>query len=148
MFAQILASGLLLATVLALVSLNLLLVEGASEVYHNATLFAQAIAKGAGFGEGDFTTLQIVKNALAKMSSYYFGLAAALTIFGFALPSVVPLLLSSLASMIDLLFRIGWGFGFPPVVTPLFWTIIMLGATVLIRAFKNRFSHSVFSYPS
>jgi hypothetical protein len=145
-FVEILLNGLLLSAVFTVISLNLLFVDGASEVYHNATVFLNNQAKNMGFGEGDLKVLRIVKNALSWLSNYYFGLAVAFIILGLVLPSFVPLFITSLAWLMGGLLRAGPAFGFSAFATPVLWTVVIAALTLLIRAMKNRFSRSVFAY--
>ena len=144
-FVEILVNGLVLSAVLAVISLNLLLVDGASEVYHNATVFLNT-PKDTGFGEGDLKVFRIMKNALSWLSNYYFGLAVAFVILGSLLPSLVPLFLTSFAWLTEGLFKAGPAFGWSPLATPVLWTVIIAALTLLIRAMKKRFSRSVYTY--
>lgn len=144
-FVEVLVNGLLFSAVLAVISLNLLFVDGAFEVYHNATVFLKT-PKDTGFGEGDLKALRIVKNALSWLSNYYFGLAVVFVILGSVLSSLVPLFLTSFAWLSEALLRTGPAFGFSPFATPILWTVIIAALTLLIRAMKNRFSRSVFAY--
>jgi uncharacterized membrane protein len=143
---EILLNGLLLSAVLLVISLNLLFVEGASEVYHNASVFLNNSANKVGFGEGDLRVLRIVKNALSWLSNYYCGLAATFIILGLVLSSFLPLFLTSFAWVTEGLFKAGSLFGFSGFATPALWTVVIVALTVLIRAVKNRFSSKVFAY--
>jgi hypothetical protein len=142
---EILVNGLLLSAVLVVIALNLLLVDGASEVYHNATVFLNT-PKDRGFGEGDLKVFRIMKNALSSLSNYYFGLAIAFVILGSLLPLLVPLFLTSFAWLTEGMFKAGPAFGFSPIATPILWTVIIAAFTLLIRTMKNKFSRSVFAY--
>ena len=142
---EILVNGLVLSAVLVVICLNLLLVDGASDVYHNATVFLNT-PKDRGFGEGDLKVFRIMKNALSSLSNYYFGLAVAFVILGSLLPFLVPLFLTSFGWLTEGLFKAGSAFGWSPLATPLLWTMIIAALALLIRAMKNRFSRSVFTY--
>ena len=144
-FVEILANGLLLSAVLAVICLNLLFVDGGFEVYHNATVFLKA-PKDRGFGEGDLKAFGVMKNALSWLSNYYVGLAVVFIILGSLLPSLVPLFLTPFSWLIEGLFWAGPVFGFSPLGTVILWTMIIAALTLLIRAMKNRFSRSVFAY--
>lgn len=143
---ELLLNGLLLSAIFAVIALNLLFVDGASEAYHNATVFLNSSAKNTGFGEGDLRVLRIVKNALSWLSSYYFGLAVAFIILGLVLPSFVPMFLTSFAWLNEGLFKAGSVFGFSGYATPFLWVMVIVALTLLIRVMKNRFSRSVFAY--
>jgi len=146
-FLEILVNGLLLSAVLAIISLNLLIVDGAFEVYQNATVFLKS-PKDRGFGEGDLKVFRIMKNALSWLSSYYFGLAVVFVIVGALLSSLVPLFLTSFGWLSEGLFGMGMAFGFSPFTTVALWLVVIAALTLLIRAVKNRFSRSVFAYAS
>jgi hypothetical protein len=140
---EILVNGLLLSAVLAVISLNLLLVDGASEVYHNATVFLNT-PKDRGFGEGDLKVFRIMKNALSWLSNYYFGLAVAFIILGLVLPTFMSLFLTSFAWLTEGLLIAGSArSGFSVFATPLLWSVVVGVLTLLIRAMKNRFFRSV-----
>lgn len=148
-FFEILANGLLLSVVLAVISLNLLFVEGASDAYHNATVFLNSQTKNMGFGQGDLRVLRMVKNALSWLSNYYLGLAAAFIIFGLVLFSLASLFLASFTWVTEGLFKAASVFGpLSPLATALLWSAAITAMAVLVRAMKNRFLRSVFAYPA
>ena len=142
---EILVNGLLLSAVLAVISLNLLFMDGASEVYHNATVFLNT-PKDRGFGEGDLKVLRRVKNALSWLSNYYFALAVVFIILGLVLPTFVSLFLTSFAWLTEGLLIAGSArYGFSVFATAMLWSVVIGVLTLLIRAMKNRFFRSAFA---
>ena len=144
-FVEVLVNGLLLSAILAIICLNLLFVDGAFEVYHDASVFLKA-SKDRGFGEGDLKAFGVMKNALSRLSNYYVGLAVVFVVVGALLSSLVPLFLTSFSWLTEGLFGAGPAFGFSPLGTVMLWMLVIVALTLLIRAMKNRFSRSVFAY--
>jgi hypothetical protein len=146
LFMEIVATGLLLSLIIIVVSLNLLVVEGAFDVYQSAKTFITAFQRGTGLGEGDLRVLRIVKKALPRISNYYFGLAIGFAIFGLALPYTTPSLSWAFLQLMGFIFRGGTAMGFPPFTVPFVWTLSILAIIIFIRKIKSRFSKAIFAH--
>ena len=100
---EILASGLILSVLTLVISLNLIVIEEAPEVYTNSSTFIKAIRSGTSLATGDLKALRLIKNLAAKLSKYYLGLAIFLVTSSVALPYIwiaVPWLFSQLIDLI------------------------------------------------
>lgn len=145
LFMEIVATGLLLSLVIFVVCLNLLVVEGAFDVYQTGKTFVAAFQRGTGLGEGDLKVYRIVRNALPRISNYCFGLAIGFALFGLALPYIAPSLSWGFFQLMNLVFRGGVAMGFSPFATPLLWTVSIVAIVILIRRIKSRFSETIFA---
>lgn len=145
LFMEIVATGLLLSLIIIVVSLNLLVVEGAFEIYQSAKTFITAFQKGVCLGEGDLRVFGIVKRALPRISNYYFGLGIGFALFGLVLPYVTPSLSWAFVQFMDLVFRGGISMGYAPFTVPLVWTLSILTITIFVRRIKGRFSKTIFA---
>lgn len=88
--AKIIEAGLLLASLIFVICAALMMLEGVFEIYSNANVFAGAVKKGAGLGEGDLTVLSIVRETLPKLKMYYLALAIVFFASSVMLPYVLP----------------------------------------------------------
>jgi len=77
----VLETGLLLSLILLLISLNFMLIDVASETYHDAKLFINAIQAEISLGVGDLKVLQILKRTMPKLANYYLFLSVFFFIF-------------------------------------------------------------------
>ena len=145
LFMEVIAAGLLLSLVVIVVSLNLLVVEGAFDIYQSAKAFTKAFQKGAGLGEGDLKVFRIVKKSLPRLSNYYFGLATGFALLGLALPYAAPSLVWASVQFMGLIFSGGAAMGFPPFTVPLLWMLSVIVIVIFIRRIKSRFSRAIFA---
>jgi hypothetical protein len=144
---EIVATGLLLSLVVIVISLNLLVVEGAFDIYQSAKAFTKAFQKGAGLGEGDLKVFRIVKKALPRLSNYYFGLATGFALLGLTLPYAAPSLVWASVQFMSLIFSGGAVIGFAPFTVPLLWMLSIVAIVIFIRRIKSRFSRAIFAQP-
>lgn len=142
---EIIATGLLLSLVVIVVSLNLLVVEGAFDIYQSAKAFTKAFQKGAGLGEGDLKVFRIVEKALPRLSNYYFGLATGFALLGLVLPYAAPSLVWASVQFMGLIFSGGAAMGFAPFTVPLLWMLSIVVIVIFIRRIKSRFSKAIFA---
>jgi uncharacterized membrane protein len=142
---EIVATGLLLSLVVIVVSLNLLVVEGAFDIYQSAKTFTRAFQKGAGLGEGDLKVFRIVEKALPRLSYYYFGLAIGFALLGLVLPYAAPSLSWAFVQFTGLIFTGGTAMGFAPFTVPLLWMLSIVAIIIFIRRIKSRFSKAIFA---
>jgi hypothetical protein len=146
LFIEVVATGLLLSLVIIVVSLNLLVVEGAFDVYQSCKTFTRALQKGTSLGEGDLKVFRIVKRAMPRISRYYFGLSIGFALFGVALPYAAPLLSWVFVQLMGLVFAGGTAMEFAPFTVPLLWTGGTVIIVIFIRRIKSRFSKAIFTY--
>lgn len=85
---RMLASGLILSILAIIISLNLIVVEEAPEVYMNSNTFIKAVQNSANFAYGDLKALQILEKLTPKLSNYYLGLAIFLIASSIVLPRI------------------------------------------------------------
>lgn len=144
-FLQILAAGLLLNLVIVVVSVNLLVIEGAFEVYQNGSIFVKAFQRQTALGEGDVRVSNLLNKSMVRLSNYYLGLAI---IFGL-LALVLQYTLSSISwafeHFMDLVFQVGIALGYPPYTVPLVWTMIVVAITFLVRKINNKFLKVIYT---
>jgi hypothetical protein len=138
-FLQILAAGLLLNLVIVVISVNLLVIDGAFEVYQNSTVFIKAFQKQTALGEGDIQICNLLNKSAVRLSSYYLGLAIVFGFVTFLLPYALPPASWVFVRLMDLVFQVGIAMGYPPFTVPLVWTLIVVAITVLVRRINNRF---------
>jgi hypothetical protein len=144
-FMEILVAGLLLNLIVVIISINLLAVDGAFEVYENCSTFINAFRREIQLGEGDVRVLHIVKKALSRMSIYYFGLAIFFVFSGFTLQyATLPVYWAFTHSM-NLIFQAGTAVGYPPYTVPLFWIMLIAVVTFFIRRIKKEFLKVIYA---
>jgi len=100
---KMLASGLILSVLAIIVSLNLIVIEEAPELYMNSTLFIGAVQNGTNLANGDLKALQLIRSLAPKLSNYYLGIAIFLITSSIALPYIwtaVPWLFRQLIDLI------------------------------------------------
>jgi hypothetical protein len=144
-FMEILAAGLLLNLIVVIISINLLVVDGVFEVYQNGGIFISAFRREIRVGEGDVRVLQIVKKALSRISTYYFGLAIFFAIFGFTLQYTILPVYCAFSGAMDLIFQVDTAMGYPPYTIPLFWMMIIVVITFFVRKIKKEFLKAIYT---
>ena len=82
------AAGFLLSTFIIIITLNIIVIEEAPEVYMNSRLFVKAVQNKRNLAEGDVKALNLVRKLAPKISNYYLGISAILIITSVALPYV------------------------------------------------------------
>jgi hypothetical protein len=92
-FMKVLEAGLLLGLVMFLLSLGLLMVSEATEIYSTAGTLVKAAQTKRLFGRGDIKILSIVRRSLGRMSVYYFLLSIAFVGLFFTMPMVFPMIM-------------------------------------------------------
>lgn len=85
---KMVAAGFLLSTFIIIITLNIIVIEEAPEVYMNSRLFVKAVQNKRNLAEGDVKALNLVRKLAPKISNYYLGISAILIITSVALPYV------------------------------------------------------------
>jgi hypothetical protein len=140
LFFWVFSTGLLLTTLIVVVSVNLLVVDGFSEVYQDASVFVVALRRRANFGIGDLRVLSGVKKALLRISNYYFGLAVIFCFSALIWQWIAPLFLLSFAQLIEFVFKGGLLMGvWPPYTVSLVWALVVVVATISVKRVYSKF---------
>ena len=85
---KMVTAGFLLSTFIMIITLNIIVIEEAPEVYINSKLFIKAVQNKSNFAEGDVKALNLVRKLASKISNYYLGISAILIVTSVALPYV------------------------------------------------------------
>ena len=149
LFIKILQSGILLTVIVLIVCLNLIVMEEASDVYSNASLFVKAIQDDDDMGEGDLRIFEIIKNALPKISNYYLLLAIMFLLSAMILPYVMPSTIRVFAHFLGLIVEGGALTGFlAPLTAVLLFSISTVIAQITVRKVRARFSKYLLQSPT
>ena len=132
---KILQSSLLLSLILLIICLNLMLVDVASDIYHNAKIFTRAIRTETSFGVGDLNILQMLKKAMPKLSNYYLSLSILFLLSATTLNYVWSSLLWFLASSIGLMIGVSTPTSFMSYLVAVFIFAVVIGV-IQILAWK------------
>jgi len=68
---KVVTAGFLLSTFIMIITLNIIVIEEAPEVYINSKLFIKAVQNKSNFAEGDVKALNLVRKLASKISNYY-----------------------------------------------------------------------------
>jgi hypothetical protein len=139
--AGILESGILLSLVVLGLSVSLMMLGEAFEMFHNANVFTKAVRNNISFGKGDFDVLSILKSVLPKLSAYYLLLAIGFFACGATLSYTMPQALLLFAQLFGVSLEVASrGIG---LVAPWFIVFILvfvaLLAQIALGDLKNRF---------
>ena len=85
---KMVTAGFLLSTFIMIITLNIIVIEEAPEVYINSKLFIKAVQNKSNFAEGDVKALNLVRKLASKITNYYLGISAILIVTSVALPYV------------------------------------------------------------
>jgi small-conductance mechanosensitive channel len=136
---KIFESGFMLSLFVVIISLNLIILEGALEVYQNSKTFFNAVQDGTDFGVGDIKAFQIVKNALPRVVKYYFGLSIVFIALSIVLPYVWSSVLWSFAGFASLIFQAGTSTGVANYQIAVFlFAIVLLIIQIIVSKIKSR----------
>jgi hypothetical protein len=102
---KILEYGVLLSFFALLIGLNLIVVEGAFDVYQNSKIFIKAVQDGTSLGVGDLKVLRIMEKLMPKLSNYYLGLSIIFMASSAMLPYIWSSSLLFFAWFIGLIFQ-------------------------------------------
>lgn len=144
---KILEYGLLLSLVI-IVCLNLMLTEVASETYQTTEILIKAVRKRADLAAGDIKAFQTLKNALPKLSNYYFALSILFLVFAATLDYIWPSLLSFFSQAIGLTLVIGTTTGIISYQVAVFlFALIISIIQIFVFKIKNKFLSYVIELP-
>lgn len=136
---KILEYGLLLSLVI-IVCLNLMLTEVASETYQTTEILIKTVHKRADLAAGDIKAFQTLKNALPKLSNYYFALSILFLVFAATLDYIWPSLLSFFSQAIGLTLVIGTTTGIISYQVAVFlFALIISIIQIFVFKIKNKF---------
>ncbi len=99
-------AGLLLSSFIAIIGLNLIVLEEAPETYQISKTFIVVVKSGVDLGTGDLSVFQKVKTFTPRLSNYYFGLSMVFIVFSAILPHIWSLVLWVFAQYVQLIFQI------------------------------------------
>jgi hypothetical protein len=123
-------------------SLGLMMLDEAHEIYQNASILENAVRKGTSLGNGDIAVLSFAKITLRRLSAYYLVLAVCFTACFLVIPHVFPAMLwmfayavGNLASMTTI---VGSFDILTPFVASFFLAISTLAVFVIARKIKAR----------
>lgn len=138
---KVFESGLLLSLVLLIICLNLILLEVASEVYQNATIFIEAFNSEANLGVGDLKVFQTLKRVMPKLSNYYLALSILFLTLAATLGYIWSSLLWFFAQLIGLILEVeilsGGTIAFQ--VSVLLFTLMVAAFQIFIWKIKSKF---------
>lgn len=141
---KIFEMGLILGLTLLLISLGLMMIEEALEIYRNANIFVKAVKNGVNLGKGDLAVLFLVKETLPKLSAYYLLLAVVFFTSSIALPYIVPAFLLTFAQFAGVVVEISASTGLLAVyLTAFLYALVILIVHVAAREIKSK----VFDFP-
>ncbi|MEM3730169.1 MAG: hypothetical protein QW667_04870 [Candidatus Bathyarchaeia archaeon] len=104
--------GFGLSILAALTSLNLIVMDGAFDVYKSSKIFADAINKGSGLGVGDLKVFFTLKVCTRRLGYYYLGVAVFLAATSLSLPHILNQVMLVLALFMAEIARISSVAGF------------------------------------
>lgn len=141
-FLRIFQAGLLLAPIALIMSLGLMMLDEAHEIYQNASILENAVKKGTSLGNGDIAVLSFAKITLRRLSAYYLVLAVCFTACFLVIPHVFPAMLWMFAYAVGNLASITTINGsfdvLAPFVASFFFAISTLAVFVIARKIKAR----------
>ena len=134
------SSGLLLAIVITIVSMNLIILEEAAEAHQFSSLLTKAHQRRSDFGLGDMRLIRETQNILPKLSRYYLILTIAFLSIAVPLQAMSSTQLTSILSYSSVVFQAGSYTGtFGPVTIALIFGATVSIILVFARKAKNRF---------
>jgi hypothetical protein len=143
-FMKVLEAGLLLGLVTFLLSLGLLMLSEATEIYSTASTLVKAAKTKRLFGQGDIKILSIVRRSLGRMSAYYLLLSIAFIGLFFTLPMVFPLIMLVFSHFVGATVGLTIGSSF----VALFATILLYTLVVITIFFVGgKAKAAVFGFP-
>jgi hypothetical protein len=143
-FMKIIEAGLLLGLVTFLLSLGLLMVSEATEIYYTASTLVKAAKTKRPFGRGDIKILSIVRRSLGRMSAYYLLLAIAFISLFFTLPMVFPMIMLVFSHFVGATVGLTIGSSF----VALFATILLYALVITTIFFVGgKAKAAVFGFP-
>jgi hypothetical protein len=143
-FMKVLEAGLLMELVTFLLSLGLLMVSEATEIYSTASTLLKAAKTKRRFGRGDTKILSIVKRSLSRMSTYYLLLSIAFICLFFTLPTVFPMIMLAFSHLVGATVGMTIGSSF----VALFATILLYVLVVITTLFVGgKAKAAVFGFP-
>jgi len=145
---EIIEYGLLLSFLIAIVGLNLMLMDVFSDVYQNANIFIKAVNAKADLGVGDVKVFQILKNAIPKLSNYHLILSIFFFTFAFTISYIWSSIQGLFSYLFGLMFQISTPTGFAAIaVILIIFVSIVVVIQVLVGRMKNRFLMSITETP-
>ncbi|MEM3566032.1 MAG: hypothetical protein QXK18_04075 [Candidatus Bathyarchaeia archaeon] len=119
----------------ALAGLSLIVMDDAFDVYKNSNTFINALIKGSSLGVGDLKVLSTLKVYTRRLSYYYLGVAAFLTVISLALPYILNQAMLTLALFIGGMVQASSsaGFGSFQLAVFLFAAFIVLFEALIVK---------------
>ena len=140
---RMLESGLILSLFIIIISINMILVEEAPEVYINSRIFLKAIKNRAELAAGDLKALQLIKTAARKLSNYYFGLAILLIACAITFPYITTLPMQLFVLFLDLIVQAG---GWAGIIGWQITILLLAMSFVILQIIAIRIKNRIFKY--
>jgi hypothetical protein len=136
-------AGLMLSFFVAIIGLNLIVLENAPELYQNSMTFINAVKSRSSLGLGDLRVFQIVKTFMPKLSNYYLGLSVLFIASSAGLPYIWSSALWLFAQFMALSFQASMSIGTAAWLLPVF---LFAAAVALIQIFVSRIKRKLLGY--
>jgi len=140
---KMLESGLILSFFIAIIGLNMILVEDAPEVFENSEIFFRAVRRETKLAPGDLRALEVIKEAARKLSNYYFGLSGLLIACALSLPYILTSAVQFFVVILDVMVKAG---GWAGVVGWQVSLLLLAIGFVTVQIVASQVKNRIFKY--